>query len=310
VSEYFRQASVSKPFSLRRETMLRIEKLTGRPLLCYVTKTYDVAPNVPARIDDADVVAFADLCDAVPAGNELDIFLACNGGTAEATARIVDQLRSRFDSLRFIVPANAFSAATLLCFSGDEILMDSPSSLGPIDPQINGIPARAILRGFEAVEEKLNAEGPAKMAAYVPLLNKYDLYLLEICKSAEKLSEELAGKWLAQYMLKCDVDDERVSSLVANFLDYDTHKSHSRGINRDTAKLWGLNIVDMESIDDLKPLVRSLHNQYQFFFNSSVFYKMYEDARGTNWGRQSIRVPSAVQPQIPANSIIAPAGAI
>ena len=311
VYDYFKQFSVAKPFILRRETMSRIEKATGRPLICYVTKIYDVGHNVPARIDDDDVVAFADLCDSVPEGKQIDIFLTCNGGSAEATARIVGLLRSRFDSIRYILPSNAFSAATLLCFSGDEIIMDAPASLGPIDPQINGVPARAILRGFEEVEKKLKAEGPSSMSAYVPLLNKYDLPLLELCKSANALSEELAKEWLARYMLKCSQDDERVTSLVKKFLDYDNLKSHGRGIDRATAKSWGLNVVDMESVDGLKPLVRSLHNQYQFFFSqpSRGFYKMFEDPRGNNWGRQQVMVKVADQSPFPPGSIVEPVAA-
>jgi hypothetical protein len=37
--------------------------------------------------------------------------------------------------------------------------MSGTGTLGPIDPQINGIPARAIRRAFETLEERLAAEG-------------------------------------------------------------------------------------------------------------------------------------------------------
>jgi hypothetical protein len=71
--------------------------------------------------------------------------------------------------------------------------MDTVGTLGPIEPQINGIPARAILRAFETIQKRLHDEGPKGLTAYMPLLSKYDLHILEICKSAQELSEELAG---------------------------------------------------------------------------------------------------------------------
>ncbi|MQY59252.1 MAG: hypothetical protein GH144_06555 [Clostridia bacterium] len=38
--------------------------------------------------------------------------------------------------MRFLIPHTAYNAATMLALSGDEILMDDRSTLGPIDPQI------------------------------------------------------------------------------------------------------------------------------------------------------------------------------
>ncbi len=282
ISDYINRLALEKPegtevFSLRNETIQRIELVTGRPLICYITKTSNVPQGVPAFIDDSDLTGFSDLIQTTP-DNAVDVFLVSNGGAPEATERIVRLIRDRFESVRFIIPSNAFSAATLMSFSGDEILMGAQAALGPIDPQINGIPARAILRAFETLEERLKAEGPRALTAYMPLLSKYDLHLLEICKSAEELSKELARNWLCTYMLKCSEDDERVNTIVQFFSNYDVHKSHGRSIN-----------------------------QYVFFFDKSGFYKLYENTRGINWGRAmpTINVqlnpvnPSGIPPVLP-----------
>lgn len=198
-------------------------------------------------------------------------------------------LRERFEKIRFILPANAYSAATMMCFAGDEIIMDSLSTLGPIDPQINGIPARAILRSFETLEKKLKIEGPQGITAYLPLIQKYDLHILEICRSAEELSTELARSWLSQYLLK---DDKKLDDVVKFFASYDHHKSHGRGITRQVARENGLtNIKNAEDIPGLADLIRSLRSQYDIWFDKTPFYKNYEDARGTNWGRQIIINP-------------------
>ena len=239
LSDYLSKLTAEKPegveaFELRKETITRIEKITQRPLICYVTKTSGVPQGVPVSIEDSDLTGFSDLVQTTP-GPAVDVLVVSNGGVPEATERIVRLLREKFESIRFIVPANAFSAATLMSFSGDEILMDSQGTLGPIDPQLGGIPARAILRAVETLEERLKTEGPNALTAYMPMLSKYDLHLLEICKSAEELSKELARNWLSKYMLKCPENDERVTNIVNFFSDYDMHKSHGRSIDRSKA---------------------------------------------------------------------------
>lgn len=172
----------------------------------------------------------SDLINDVP-GDALDVFIVSNGGSAEASERIVRLLRSRFKSVRFLVASNAYSAATLMCFSADEVVMTPLGTLGPIDPQINGVPARAILRAFENLEARLKTEGPRALTAYMPLISKYDLHILEICKSTQELSEELARTWLSTYMLKCEPTAEPVAKIINFFKSYDVHKSHGRSID-------------------------------------------------------------------------------
>lgn len=285
LSDHFGKIKEAQPFALRKEAFLRIEKLMGDPLLCYVARTHGLPPGVPAYIEDVDLTGFADLIHTVEGKNAV-IFLVSNGGSAEATERIVRLLRERFEKIKYIIPANAYSAATLACFSADEIIMDSCGTLGPVDPQLNGVPARAILRAFEGLEKRLKEEGPRALTAYMPLIQKYDLHTLEMCKSAEDLSKELAGDWLSQYMLKCSKDDARVTEIVNFFSDYDEHKSHGRSISREKCRELGLNVTNLEDQAGLSDLVRSLYNQYELWFDKTPFYKLFENASGINWGRQ------------------------
>lgn len=277
-------------FAWRREIFLRIEAITDIPLIAYVARTVNYGGNAPVAIDNSDLSGFSDLVRTTP-GDKVDVVLMSNGGSAEATERIVNLLRGQYQAVRFILPANAYSAATLMCMSGDAIIMDGAATLGPIDPQLGGIPARAILRSFERVKNVLAEEGPKSLTAYMPLLSKYDLHTLEICRSAEELSAELAAKWLSQYMLKCSIDDEKIVEIVRFFGDYDLHKSHARSIDRATASRLGLEVHNTEDTEGLDPLVRSLHNLYEFFFDKTSFIKLFENARGINWGRQASRSP-------------------
>lgn len=303
ICDYFDKLGNFNPFILRRETILRIERVTGRPLICYVAKTHNLPQGIPAYIDDSDLTGFGDLTRSVQ-GEAVDIFIISNGGSVEAAERIVRLVRERFNIVRFIIPSNAYSAATLISFSGDGIVMDSLATLGPIDPQINGIPARAILRAFETIEKRLKDEGPRALTAYMPLISKYDLHILEICKSAQELSKELARNWLNTYMLKCSEEDPQIGEIVDFFSDYDIHKSHGRSIDRKKAReLLGSKVIDVEEIEGLADLVRSLCNQYELFFDKTPFFKVFENAWGVSWGRQAqtvtVQLPALVPPGMP-----------
>ncbi len=281
-------------FAFRNETFKRVEKITGRPLICYVARTSNVPQGVPISIDDSDLLGFGDLVSTIE-GDAVDILIVSTGGSAEAAERIVRLLRERFKQVRYIVPANAYSAATLICLSGDEIIMDAVGTLGPIDPQINGIPARAIQRAFEQIEKRLKDEGPRALTAYMPLIAKYDLHILEMCKSVQELSKELARTWLSTYMLKCAGTDDRLNRAVDFLSDYDIHKSHGRSIGCKQAQNLCLTATDTATMPELAPLIRSLYNQYALWFDKTLFVKMFENAHGISWGRQ-VQMPSVHLP--------------
>jgi hypothetical protein len=291
----------ANPFLLRKKTIAAIEDITKNPLICYVSKTSNVPRGVPVFIDEEDIIGFSDLINTTP-GDKIDIFLISNGGSPEAAERTVKLLRNKYKKMRFLIAGNAYSAATMMCFAADEIVMHCQGTLGPIDPQIGGIPAHSILESFEEVQKRLKDEGPASLTAYMPLIAKYDLHLLNLCRKAQQLSTELAEQYLKQYMKK---DDTSIKAIADFFMDHETHKSHGRSIDRELAREKGLNIVFAESIQTeeteltrFDDLLLSLFNQYQFFFGFSPFYKLYENIRGINWGKniqpQQIQIPVPV----------------
>lgn len=116
----------------------------------------------------------------------------------------------------------------MLALSGNTITLHPSATMGPIDPQLNGIPARSIKRGFERVRDIIKEEGPEVLPAYIPLIEKYSLDLLEICDDSEKLSKELVTTWLIEYMFNGEKTEEDVKETVNFFSDYDTHLLHSR----------------------------------------------------------------------------------
>jgi hypothetical protein len=156
------------------------------------------------------------------------------------------------------------------------------------------------LRAFERLEERLKKDGPRGLTAYMPLIAKYDLHVLEMCRSAEELAEELARSWVAGFMLRCEPGDPRANQIVEFFKSYDVHKSHGRGISRERAREVGLNVQDVEVTPGLPELVRSLYNQYELWFEQTSSYKNFENAHGISWGRYAQQLTVQLPLQTPA----------
>lgn len=283
-------------FDLRKACYQDIEKLRGRPLLVYATKFLEgVPPGAPNSIDLEDVAGFTDLINSVD-GKAVDVLLHSPGGRPDATERLVGILRNKFEDITFLVPHSAYSAATMLALSGNSVLLHSSAILGPIDPQINGIPARSIKRGFEKVKERIAKEGAETLPAYVPLIEKYSLELLELCEDSEKLSKELVSTWLKKYMFKDEKGvGKKIQKAVGYFSDYDTHLMHSRPLPMEKLKEFGLKIELANP--ELQELLWEAFIQLSGFFNVSPFVKLYESAHGVSWGKQYQQIIIGPQPQ-------------
>lgn len=272
-------------YKFRCDCYKDIQELRGRPLLVYFTKFPDAPQNAPISIDQTDVDGFTDLIDTATDGQEIDVLIHSPGGSPEATERIVGLLRARFDRVHFLIPHSAFSAATMLALSGDTVSLHPSAVMGPIDPQINGIPARSIRRGFDRVRDLLQEEGPEALPAYIPLLEKHSLELLEICDDSLKLSQELAKAWLTDYMFGEDEErQDTIENAVEFFSSYDVHKTHSRPLGFAKLKDLGLKISIADSA--LASLLREAYILLNGFFSVGAFVKIFENSTGLSWGRQ------------------------
>lgn len=114
----------------------------------------EIHPYLVRRFRD-----FIEQLTAVPQPRDkLVLFVNTPGGSVEAVEKMVEIVRFNYREVSYVVPDFAMSAGTILCMSGDRILMDYSSSLGPIDPQVfNGkewVPALGYLDKVEQLLEK------------------------------------------------------------------------------------------------------------------------------------------------------------
>jgi len=288
-------------FALRKACYEEIEKRRGRPLLVYATKFLEGVPQgAPNFIDLTDVDGFTDLINSVKGNGSVDVLLHSPGGRPDATERLVGLLRGKFNEVNFLIPHSAYSAATMFALSGNNIVLHPSATLGPIDPQINGIPARSIKRGFEKIKERIAKEGPETLPAYIPLIEKYSLDLLELCEDSEKLSRELVSTWLKKYMFKGDKKAVgKVRKAVNYFSDYDKHLLHSRPLPLEKLSEFGLKIelADDELQDLLWEAYILLNGFFNVSFGGSFFVKLYESTHGVSWGKQIQQIFIGHQPQ-------------
>lgn len=295
-----KQLSGQELFQLRKACYSDIEAIRGRPLIIYASKFVDgSSQGAPVLIDLNDVDGFTDLVNHINGSDSIDVLIHSPGGRPDATERIVYILRSRFKEVNFLIPHSAYSAATMLALSGNNIVLHPSATLGPIDPQINGTPARSIKRGFEKVKRIIIEEGPEALPAYIPLIEKYSLDLLELCDDSEKLSKELVGSWLKQYMFKGKTNPTGIKKAVNYFSNYDKHLLHSRPLVYDKVKSLKLNVQIAEA--PLRDLLWESYILINGFFNITPFVKLYESCHGVSWGRQfqqlNIPIPQQVVKQ-------------
>ena len=201
--------------------------------------------------------------------NGLFVMVGTDGGIVEMVERIATTIRHHYNEVKFVVPDRAMSAGTVLVMSGDAILMDYFSCLGPVDPQLyiegKPIPTSVIsyLEQYDRFVEKSRA-GELTSAELV-LLQKLDPADLRQYELVAALSVRLIRDWLVQYKFKdwkrhsssgkpvTDKEkNERANEIAQALGSQEKWGTHSRGINRRALINLKLKIDDLESDSALK----------------------------------------------------------
>lgn len=173
------------------------------------------------------------------------------------------------------------SAGTMIACAASEIVMGKQSSLGPIDPQFNGIPAYNIKSEFEEAKEDL-LKNPQNAQYWMIKLQQYPAAFMKTALDAIALSGTLVEEWLGTCMFdgKSEEDKAVIQNIVNSLNEHDNSKNHGRHLSMEFCKNIGLKIFPLEADSELQDLVLSIHHAYMLTIDGSTAVKIIENQNG------------------------------
>ncbi|MGR2781023.1 SDH family Clp fold serine proteinase [Bacillus subtilis] len=276
----------------RRNYLRKLSEHTGRNTIIYYSgwlqKPYlDNDFAFHQRVNDNDKNGFMATISNLDRTKGLDLILHTPGGDIAATESLVDYLKEMFgNNIRAIVPQLAMSAGTMISCACSEIIMGKHSNIGPIDPQIGGIPAHGIIEEFNTAAHEIQQD-PSRIHVWQPIIAKYSPTLIGNCNKAIEWSQEMVKSWLVDNMLSEYGNPEAVADQIVSYLgSNELTKSHSRHISLNTARSIGLKISALEDDPTLQDLVLSLHHSTIHTLSASNSIKIIENHEGVSYIQQ------------------------
>ena len=275
-------ASISPTDLVRRKYLEKYQELTERNIICYYSGWLN-KPDAPhIDVSDADMEGFMNAVAGIDRSKGLDLFLHTPGGSISATEAIVKYLRLMFGTnIRVVVPQLAQSAGTMIACAGEEIVMGKQSSLGPIDPQIDGVPALNVIREFDEFESDILRYPEKSLYWSIRLQGLQPASVLKCIKAVE-LSSELVISWLSTGMFRDSnlYSSSFIESVVNKLNENSDSKLHDRHFDKDLCKSFGLRIVDLEDDQDYQDAVLSVHHAYCISLSNTLCSKIIENHNG------------------------------
>jgi ClpP class serine protease len=169
------------------------------------------------------------------------LFVLYSTGGSIASAYLIGKLCREYShgELHIVVPRQAKSAATLICCAADYIHMGSLSELGPIDPQIDDLPALGLKNSVEHLAD-LVKKYPAASDMFAKYLSQslkpiHLGYYERVAESATQYAERLLKSHASNL--------KRSPNQIAHDLVY-TYKDHAFVIDKEEANnIFGDKIV-------------------------------------------------------------------
>jgi ClpP class serine protease len=198
--------------SQRAQAIRAIEKVNGSRVITMIhrqEKRSLFGFSVARHIDLEDAQTIIAAIKETPSDRPIDLVLHTPGGLVLAAMQIARAVEAHPAKVTVFVPVYAMSGGTLIALAADEIVLGEFSVLGPIDPQIAGLPAASIVRARDKkpiehvfdltlvladIGEKALAQ--VKRGAVELLTPRLDQ------STAEKVASQLAsGHWTHDYAL-------------------------------------------------------------------------------------------------------------
>jgi ClpP class serine protease len=106
--------------------------------------------SVARHIDLEDAQTIIAAIKETPHDVPIDLVLHTPGGLVLAAMQIARAVEAHKAKVTVYVPVYAMSGGTLIALAADEIVLGEFSVLGPIDPQIAGLPAASIVKARDS----------------------------------------------------------------------------------------------------------------------------------------------------------------
>lgn len=106
--------------------------------------------SVARHIDLEDAQTIIAAIKETPDDQPIDLVLHTPGGLVLAAMQIARAVEAHPARVRVFVPVYAMSGGTLIALAADEIVLGEFSVLGPIDPQLLGLPAASIVKARDS----------------------------------------------------------------------------------------------------------------------------------------------------------------
>ena len=276
IKEQLKKEPNKDPFLIVRQKYInQLFKKRNRNIITYYSGWLQ-KPNIGrTEINDNDKNAFMSVIHKLDRSKGLDLILHTPGGEVAATESLVDYLKQMFNSdFEVFVPQIAMSAGTMIACASKCIHMGKQSNLGPIDPQIGGLPASAILDEFDKAAQEIK-EQPEKIPLWQIIINKYHPSLILSCENAIKWSKEIVKEWLKDNMYP---DNKSICENIVNKLsDYKEMRTHSRHIGLKEVQGIGLKVEPLESNQEIQDIVLTIHHTYMHTLASTPAVKIIEN---------------------------------
>jgi ATP-dependent protease ClpP protease subunit len=266
---------------IRRKYLKQLFDHTSRNIIAYYSGFLSKPGIAQLEITDEDKNGFMMAVHKLDRTKGLDLILHTPGGEFAATQSIVNYLHKMFKKdIRAIVPQIAMSAGTMIACSCKKILMTEHSNLGPIDPQLRGLPAYGVIEEFKRAHKEIQKD-PSKIALWSNIISQYKPTFLSQCENAIKWSNKFVQEQLETVMFDGDPNARnKAKNVVRKLSDYRGNLRHERHIHLEECKKIGLNVERIEDDDDLQDIVLTVHHCFMHSLMNTASFKMIENHNG------------------------------
>jgi len=209
----------------RARQIAAIERERGSRVITMIhrqeTRMFFSVP-ISRMIDLEDAQQIIPAIQETPADTPIDLILHTPGGMVLAAMQIARAIKAHPSKVTVHVPVYAMSGGTLIALAADEIVMDSFSVLGPIDPQIMGVPAASLV---EIRQQK-------------PIAEVSDVTLVLASMSGKAINQVKSG---AMELIGDKMPKEQANDLVDKLAG--GQWTHDYGLTAKEAKSLGLNVT-------------------------------------------------------------------